>query len=319
MSLFRTLCGLPLVAACLGAACDTTRSGADAAYPAPKLIAHRAGTADRPENTLAAIDAALAQRVDMIWLSVQLSADGEPVLYRPAALDALTNGTGKVADWSAAALAKLNAGWSFAEKVADGTVRYPYRNRPVGIPTLRDALHAIPGRIPVVLDMKSMPAEPLTFAVAQVLTAEDAWGRVLIYSTEADFQRTYASWPKARLFESRDTTRNRLVTATLGQACGTPPPTGAWAGFELRRNVEVVEQFTLGEGRSPVNAVFWTKASVNCYREKTSVNLVAFGINDLDAYCSAKRLGLDAVMVDSPEKMAGIRDQVVQSPARCNK
>lgn len=319
MSLFRTLCGLPLVAACLGAACDTTRSGADAAYPAPKLIAHRAGTADRPENTLAAIDAALAQRVDMIWLSVQLSADGEPVLYRPAALDALTNGTGKVADWSAAALAKLNAGWSFAKKVADGTVRYPYRNRPVGIPTLRDALHAIPGRIPVVLDMKSMPAEPLTFAVAQVLTAEDAWGRVLIYSTEADFQRTFASWPKARLFESRDTTRNRLVTATLGQACGTPPSTGAWAGFELRRNVEVVEQFTLGEGRSPVNAVFWTQASVSCYREKTSANLVAFGINDLDAYCNAKRLGLDAVMVDSPEKMAGIRDQVVRSPARCNK
>ena len=319
MSILRTLCGLPLVAACLGAACDTVRHDAGAQYPAPKLIAHRGGTADRPENTVVAIESSLAQRADMIWLSVQLSAEGEPVLYRPATLEVLTNGTGKIADWSAAALSKLNAGWNFAVTSPDGSKQYPYRSRPVGIPTLRDALRAIPAEVPVLLDMKAMPAEPLTHAVAQVLTSEAAWGRVLIYSTEADFQRTFAAWPKARLFESRDVTRNRLVTATLGQTCGTAPASGAWAGFELRRNVEVVETFTLGEGRSPVNAVFWTKDSVSCYRAKQQVNLVAFGVNDLAGYCEAKRLGLDAVMVDSPEKMAGIRTQVVQNPASCGK
>ena len=319
MSLVRTLSILPLAAACLGTSCDTEPSDANPEFPAPRLIAHRAGTADRPENTLVAIEASLAQRADMIWLSVQLSADGVPVLYRPASLGALTNGSGKVADLTAAALAQLNAGWHFIQTASDGTRRYPYRGQPVGIPTLRDALRAIPADVPVVLDMKSMPAEPLTFAVAQLLTSENAWGLVLIYSTEADFQRTFNVWPRARLFESRDATRNRLVSATLGQACSTPPASGTWAGFELRRNVEVVEQFTLGEGRSPVSAVFWTKDSVNCYRAKAQANLVAFGVNDQDAYCEAKRLGLDAVMVDSPEKMAGIRAQVVQDPARCRK
>lgn len=306
----------------MGAACDTVRSDADAAanatFPAPKLIAHRGGTADRPENTLVAIQASLERQVDMMWLSVQLSADGEPVLYRPASLGALTNGSGRVADWSAAALAQLNAGWNFAETGPGGIKHYPYRNRPVGIPTLRDALRTIPADIPVVLDMKSTPAEPLTVAVAQLLTAENAWGRVLIYSTDAEFQRTFAAWPRARLFESRDATRNRLVGATLGQTCGALPASGAWAGFELRRNVEVVEQFTLGEGRSAVRAVFWTKDSVRCYREKTRANIVAFGVNDIAAYCEAKRLGLDAVMVDSPKEMAGIRAQVMQDPARCN-
>ncbi len=319
MSLLRTFGCLPLVVACLGAACDTVRPDADPQYPAPKLIAHRGGTADRPENTLVAIESALAQRADMIWLSVQLSADGEPVLYRPATLDALTNGTGKVADFSAAALARLNAGWNFSETGPDGIKRFPYRDKPVGIPTLREALRAIPADVPVMLDMKATPAEPLAFAVAQVLQAENAWGRALIYSTDADFQRAFAAYPKARLFESRDDTRGRLVTATLGQACGTPPASGTWAGFELRRKVDVVETFTLGEGRSPVNAVFWTKASVNCYRSKAQVNLVAFGVNDKEAYCEAKRLGLDAVMVDSPEKMAGVRAQVAQNPAACGK
>ncbi|WP_082926367.1 glycerophosphodiester phosphodiesterase family protein [Cupriavidus sp. D384] len=317
MTLLRTLSILPLAAACLGAACDAGHSSSDPEYPAPKLMAHRAGTADRPENTLVAIESSLAQRVDMIWLSVQASADGVPVLYRPASLGALTNGTGKVADWTAAELARLNAGWQFVQNASDGSKRYPYRDQPVGIPTLRDALRVIPAGVPVVLDMKSMPAAPLTFAVAQVLTSENAWDRALIYSTEADFQQTFAQWPRARLFESRDATRNRLVTATLGQACGTPPASGTWAGFELRRNVELVETFTLGEGRSPVSAVFWTRESVNCYRARAQANLVAFGVNDTAAYCEAKRLGLDAVMVDSPEKMAGIRAQVVQDPTRC--
>lgn len=299
---FRTICGLPLVVACLGASCETAHQDSSQQFAAPALIAHRGGTADRPENTMVAIRAALGQRVKLIWLSVQLSAEGEPVLYRPAELSALS---------------RLNAGWNFAEASADGEKRFPYRNHPVGIPALRDALREIPDSVSVVLNMKAMPAEAQTTAVARVLESANAWGRVLIYSTEADYQRTFAAWPKARLFESRDATRNRLVAATLGQQCQTPPVSGAWAGFELRRKVDVVETFTLGEGRSPVNAVFWTRASVDCYRSRAPVSLVAFGVNDRAAYCDAKRLGLDFVMVDSPEKMAGIRAEVEQNPALC--
>jgi glycerophosphoryl diester phosphodiesterase len=100
-----------------------------------------------------------------------------PVLYRPSDLSALTNGSGKVADFSAATLATLNAGWSFAETGSDGVKRYPYRDSPVGIPTLRQALRAIPANVPIILDMKSMPAAAQTAAVAAVLDAENAWSR----------------------------------------------------------------------------------------------------------------------------------------------
>jgi len=282
-------------------------------------VAHRGGTADRPENTLMAIEAALQQRADMMWLSVQMSLDGVPVLYRPADLAALTNGSGRVADYRAATLARLDAGWSFAQTGADGVSRYPYRGSGVGIPTLQQALRAIPAGMPIVLDMKAMPAEAQTAAVAAVLDVENAWDRVLIYSTEADYQRTFAAWPRARLFESRDVTRRRLATATLGQYCDAPQASGVWAGMELRRDVQVVETFTLGEGRTPVRAVFWTRASVDCYRSRSPANLVAFGVNDQAAYCEAKRLGMDAVMVDSPEKMASIRAQVESNPALCGR
>src|ERR1700744_3643987 len=79
----------------------------------PKIIAHRAGTGDAPENTLEAIRQSIAHHADEMWLSVQLSKDGVPVLYRPADLSALTNATGPVSALTAAELARVNAGWNF--------------------------------------------------------------------------------------------------------------------------------------------------------------------------------------------------------------
>jgi glycerophosphoryl diester phosphodiesterase len=109
----------------------------------PFIIAHRAGTADYPENTVLAIQNALANHADAIWLTVQLTRDGVPVLYRPNDLSANTDGKGTVASVDLAALQKLNAGFNFA--ASEG---FPYRTQPVRIPTLEEALRAIPRPCP---------------------------------------------------------------------------------------------------------------------------------------------------------------------------
>lgn len=259
----------------------------------PLIVAHRGGTADAPENTLAAIRSALSHRVDMIWLSVQLSRDGVPVLYRPESLASLTDGTGRVADRTLEELQRLNAGWP-------NTPREP-------IPTLTEALAAIPPNVPVILDMKALPAVPQAAAVARVIAAHHAWERVYLYSTDPAYQRAFAAWPEARLFESRDDTRHRLVNVALARQCEAPTRVGVWAGFEMNRAVEVVEQFTLGEGRSPARAALWTEASVACFRQSGNATLVAFGVNDAGAYATAARLGMNAVMVDSPRAAAAWR------------
>lgn len=46
------------------------------ACASPQLIAHRGGTGDAPENTLPAIELALKNRADAVWVTVQLSKDG---------------------------------------------------------------------------------------------------------------------------------------------------------------------------------------------------------------------------------------------------
>jgi glycerophosphoryl diester phosphodiesterase len=282
----------------------------------PEIVAHRAGTGDAPENTLEAIRLALGHHADAMWLSVQLTKDGVPVLYRPADLSALTNASGPVSAHTAAELAHVNAGWSFSRTGADGVQVYPYRDRPVGIPTLREALRAIPVTMPVILDMKALPAEPQAQAVARVLSEENAWSRVRLYSTEAEYQRSFAAYPQAQLFESRDATRTRLVRVLLNEGCVDAPAEHARAAFELHRTVTVVEAFTLGEGRSEVNATLWTPATVACFRQRPDVHLVAIAVNNADDYRAAACLGMDAVLADSPAKMTAIRAGI-RLPLRC--
>jgi glycerophosphoryl diester phosphodiesterase len=306
-----TFCGV-LMGGCAAPASSLDVSSdagsAAAATTLPLIIAHRGGTGDAPENTLAAIRLAVEHHADVMWLTVQLSRDGVPVLYRPDDLAALTDASGPVAGRTADELAHVNAGWRFRQADASGADAYPYRSRPLGIPTLREALRSIPPSMPVILDMKALPAGPQTQAVAQVLSEENAWSRVTLYSTEADYQRSFAAYPQARIFESRDATRTRLVRVLLDQGCVDPPAGHTWAAFELHRSVTVVEKFTLGEGRSEVNATLWTPATVACFRQQPDVHLIAIAVNNADDYRAAACLGMDAVLADSPAKMTAIRE-----------
>jgi glycerophosphoryl diester phosphodiesterase len=276
----------------------------------PRLVAHRGGTADYPENTLLAFHEALQNGADLLEISVQVSRDGVPVLYRPVDLSALTEGHGAVADATLSQLRRLNAGWRFKRILPGGAVVQPYREASVRLPTLREALRQIPATVPIILDLKSVPAAPLVQAVAKVLEEEQAWSRVHLYSTVAEHLRLFrALSPKAQLFEDRDTTRQRLVDIRLGQSCH-PPPAGTWVGFELKRELEVAETFTLGRGVSRVTGVLWDPAAVRCFTTHPDVRIVLFGIDTPADLALADELGVYAVMSDSPRAMKALMTPV---------
>lgn len=273
--------------------------------PQPEVVAHRAGTADAPENTLLAIRKALANHSDAMWLSVQVSADGVAVLYRPADLSALTDARGAVGSKSLEQLRAVNAGYQFK----DAAGSYPYRAQPQAIPTLAQALQAIPLSVPVFLDIKAQPVGEVIDAVARTLDQQQAWSRVRFYSTERDasdyLAQHYAD--RAQHFESRDATRNRLVDLALTGSCA-PPAAGAWMGIELERDLTVTEQFTLGSSSYLVKpARLWTPQAMACVRRAKGTKVVMFGINSAQAYGEALELGADAVMVDSPASVPAYR------------
>lgn len=98
------------------------------AWAAPQLIAHRGGTGDAPENTLPAIKLALENNAEAIWVTVQLSRDGVPVLYRSSDLSALTNSEGKVSSLTAASWRKSTPAGNGGMTATRGAVsRPPFR------------------------------------------------------------------------------------------------------------------------------------------------------------------------------------------------
>lgn len=112
---------------------------------------HRAGV---PENSLAAFEAAVAQGLG-IELDVQRSSDGQAVVFHDWTLDRLTDYGGEVSRFSAAQLSQVRL---------DGTEET--------IPTLRQVLAQVAGRVPLLIEIKSRQGghvAPLCLAVRRVL------------------------------------------------------------------------------------------------------------------------------------------------------
>jgi len=132
--------------------------------PAPFLaapLAHRGlhdAAAGRPENSLAAVRAAVAAGYG-IEIDVQPSADGEAMVFHDAELARMTGAPGRIDGQTAAALAALPL------RGGDGE----------GVPTLSGVLAAVGGRVPLLIEVKDQAGDggrgigPLEAAVARSL------------------------------------------------------------------------------------------------------------------------------------------------------
>jgi len=151
--------------------------------PSPRKVAwlgeqdyaHRGlHSASAPENSLAAFDAAMARGLG-IELDVQRSIDGQPVVFHDDALDRLTAESGPVGKRSAAQLGAI---------ALAGTGET--------IPTLRQVLAQVGGRVPVLIEIKSdrdTRIAALCLAVRRVL--EGYTGQHAVMSFDPRVSRWY--------------------------------------------------------------------------------------------------------------------------------
>ena len=104
------------------------------------LFAHRGGAKRFPENTLFAFREAVRLGFTHIETDIQLSADGELMVFHDLTLERTTNGKGPVAAKSSAQLRELDAAYHFR---GDGTTP-AHRGQGHRIPTLLEVLEAFP-------------------------------------------------------------------------------------------------------------------------------------------------------------------------------
>ena len=110
------------------------------------VVAHRGAPTERPENTLAAFEAAVDAGAAAVEFDVRITADGRPVVIHDATLDRTTDGSGLV------------RAHTLAEVLA---VRITGRDgRSYTVPTLHETLAMLSGRAAVDIEIKNVPGDP---------------------------------------------------------------------------------------------------------------------------------------------------------------
>lgn len=137
-----------------------------------RVIAHRGHSAVAPENTLAAVRAAIEVGADMVEIDVSLSADGQLVVIHDETLDRTTDGSGEVAGTTLAEIRRLDAGSWFSPAFAGE-----------GVPTLDEVLAEVERRVLLNVEIKSEAVQRgIVDKVAAAIRSRRMTGEVIVSS-----------------------------------------------------------------------------------------------------------------------------------------
>ena len=159
----------------------------------PLVIAHRGGSLEAPENTVAAVRHGTQAGAEWIEIDVTLTSDGEVVVIHDDTLERTTNGKGEVTAKSLKELQALYAGrpgWSKGGRMRLGALGltppdFGERFADARVPSLREVLAETDARL--MIELKKYPRpEKLVDAVLRVVYEANAAGRVGLGSFEAD-------------------------------------------------------------------------------------------------------------------------------------
>ncbi len=112
----------------------------------PLLVGHRGAMAVAPENSMPAFAAGWKGGADILELDVQLTADNQVVVFHDIELDMKTGVSGRIADYDAAFLQRLDVGTYFGAEFAG-----------VQIPLLAEVLAWAKGRVALMIELKHSP------------------------------------------------------------------------------------------------------------------------------------------------------------------
>jgi glycerophosphoryl diester phosphodiesterase len=262
----------------------------------PEIIAHRGGKQNWPENTICAFRQNVAQGIGTIELDVQVTQDGQVVVYHPDDLSQWTNASGAISSKPAAEITELNTAVKYA---GPDTYKTACSAEDTEIPLLANILHDFP-QTQFVVDMKSPETQRLVDALVTTIPAAD-WPRLRFYSTNPEHTKLLRqARPNATIFEDRGETLTRLLTSNETHQC-VGQGAESWIAYELVRPLQVCDKTKLGSTCVEIPFTLWSDESVVCTRASThGAGIVFFGINTAEDYRRASELGADAVFSDNP-------------------
>jgi len=227
-------------------------------------IAHRGASGHAPENTLAAFRKAVDMGVDGIEMDVRLTSDNEVIALHDSSLNRTTDATGEVSEMPLADIRQANAGEG--ERV----------------PTLAEALEAIPPDILAFVEIKAIEA---TRHAVRIVQEMDRLDQAVIISFNADALRML------RALDSR-----LPMGLLLGGAMGTYNKASS-VGLDLLHRAQAAGTSTVS-----ANWQLLTPSTVSEVRRRGG-SVWTWTVNDVDDIRRVADMGVQAITSDYPDRL----------------
>jgi glycerophosphoryl diester phosphodiesterase len=105
------------------------------------VFAHRGASIEYPENTMPAFKKAVDLNVDYIETDTHLTRDNKFVIIHDDSIDRVTDGNGKVMDYTMDELKKFDAGYNFTN---NNGITFPFRGKGIRLMSLDELLETFP-------------------------------------------------------------------------------------------------------------------------------------------------------------------------------
>jgi glycerophosphoryl diester phosphodiesterase len=251
----------------------------------PVNFAHRGDSTRAPENTLDAFRRAVEAGAGGLELDVHLTRDGQVVVIHDPTLERTTGGSGSLATTTLEALRAMDAGYGFS---LDEGHTYPYRGKGLRVPTLAEVLEEFPDAA-INIDIKEIQHGDEA-AVLEVLRRAGAEERTLV-----------ASKYHAAVRRVRKLSGGRVSTGASKREVGT---------FYLLSKLRLEGLLTPDYDALQVPVYYGRLALVTRRFVEAAhargVRVDAWTVNDPAEMHRLLDLGVDVVMTDFPERLAGV-------------
>lgn len=249
----------------------------------PTMVAHRAGAGVAPEQTLAAVRAAVASGAPAMEIDVQLTSDQQPVIVHDADFRRTTNvedvfptrAADPVGSFSLAEVKQLDAGSWFGAQFAGER-----------IPTLDEVIDEMGTSARLVLEVKS-PEVAGNDQIDEVLTAQLATGKLgqLAAQKRLSVSSFGLDWLQAFATLHTDVPVGALTTTSP-----TPAQLDAWQPW-----AEEVH----------ANVFFISKAAVDAAHQR-SMTVSVWTANTPSAFRRSFTIGADSIITDHTAMLAQV-------------
>lgn len=244
-----------------------------------------------PENTLISFENAVKFGVDVIETDTHLTKDNQFIISHDAEISGVTNGTGKISEYTLAELLEFDAGHHFT---ADGGKSFPFRGKGITFISVDELLSKFPNQR-FNIDLKdNNPSQVKVWS--ELIKKHDAEHRVL---TASQF------------------TKNLELVRKQFPEMATSFSAGEVFKFYIRNKLGGIEKLQKKQFFGNALQVPVKMAGMRIVSEKSIKNAHVLGykihvwtINDAPTIKSLFEKGVDAIFTDAPRILKSVINDV---------